>query len=165
MHPASNADGIWVAVHQWRLLACLWGYQSNGSWHSAHTIFTNVTFTLLYINPNLFTGSKIKLLCKQPRSICCTVKNTPAWEYWSIRWIHDQSAVDSPEKACLWLREISLSLLGGRLITLPPHGNKRTWNSQHWSDFKYCLLSSLWTHTDYYYVPSVEPSPAERLIR
>lgn len=85
MWPASNADGIWVAVHQWRLPAFLGGYQGNGSWHSARTIFTNVTFTLLYINPSLFTSSKIKLLCKQPRSICCTGKNTLAWKYSSIR--------------------------------------------------------------------------------
>lgn len=35
------------------------------------------------LTPHLFTSSKIKLLCKQPRSICYTVKNTLAWKYWT----------------------------------------------------------------------------------
>ena len=126
MWPASNTDGIWAAVHQWRLLACLWGYQGNGSWHSARTIFTNVTFTLLYINPNLFTSSKIKLLCKQLKSICCTIKNTLVWKYLSIREIHD----------------LSFSLRWEIYYHPHSHGNKRTPNSQEWSNFKYCMLLS-----------------------
>ena len=52
--------------------------------------------------------------------------------------------MDPLEHACLWLGEISLSFSLRWEIYYHPHsqGNKRTPNSQEWSNFKYCMLLS-----------------------